>query len=150
MLTHLDWRPDRKKLRRFGWYATLVFGCAGGWGLVGGGWGALDLGGAAASALGAAFVGLACVCGVLAIAHPPWLRPLFVGLTLLGLPVGWLVLNVALAVVYYGLMTPVALVFWALRRDPLARKLDRSASSYWVDRPPSDDPEDAGSHLRQF
>lgn len=53
-----------------------------------------------------------------------------------------------LAVMYYLVITPLALFFRAVRRDELRLRLDPAASSYWVHRnPPGPQPE---SLKRQF
>ncbi len=47
-----------------------------------------------------------------------------------------LVVNfVLLGVMFYVVVTPVALFFRLVGRDPLKRKLDFTAPSYWVERP---------------
>jgi hypothetical protein len=51
-------------------------------------------------------------------------------------PIGWVVSHVMLALIYYGVMTPIGLVMRLLGRDPLKRKLDRSADTYWEPREP--------------
>ena len=48
----------------------------------------------------------------------PWtIRPLFVGLMVLTAPIGWAVSQVFLAVVFFGVFTPIAMVFRLLGRD---------------------------------
>lgn len=53
-----------------------------------------------------------------------------------------------LAVIFFGVVTPVALFFKMVGRDALSRKWDPSAASYWVNR----DPKEAASSSmkRQF
>ena len=41
---------------------------------------------------------------------------------------------VALLLVYYGLVTPIGLVFRLMGRDPLQRRFDRALDSYWIRR----------------
>jgi hypothetical protein len=38
---------------------------------------------------------------------------------------------ILLGLIYYGMFTPVGLAFRVAGRDPLHRKLDRAAKSYW-------------------
>lgn len=58
-----------------------------------------------------------------------------------------LVVNfVLLGVIFYGVVTPVAIWFRILGRDPLRRRLDLKAPSYWVDRTK----EVSGSMQNQF
>ncbi len=65
----------------------------------------------------------------------PLARRVFVGWTSAAEPIGWTVSMVLLALVYYGVVTPTALVARLVGRDALARRLDREAASYWVERP---------------
>jgi Saxitoxin biosynthesis operon protein SxtJ len=62
----------------------------------------------------------------------PWtIRPLFVGLMVLTAPIGWAMSQVFLAIIFFGVFTPVALVFRLLGRDALNRQFDASAETYW-------------------
>src|SRR5687768_8935989 len=54
---------------------------------------------------------LAVTLGPLGLVLPRALRPVFVGWMILVLPIGWVVSHVLLAVLFYGLFTPLALVF---------------------------------------
>jgi hypothetical protein len=44
-------------------------------------------------------------------------------------------------------VTPIALFFKAIGRDPLCRKFDPSAATYWIERRP---PETVKRYFRQF
>lgn len=129
----IDLKPTRKKLRQFGVIATVAFGLLG---LVlywKKGFFGLSLGETAETlALAAWLTGFA--VATLALALPGSLRPLYVVLTLLAFPIGYVVSHVILALLFYGLFTPVGLFFRLVRRDPLHRKFDRDAESYWVPR----------------
>ena len=145
-LTAINFRPERKTLRRFGLAATVAFGALGAWAFF-----RHTLFGAAltaetARAVGIALWALAGGCGLLAAVAPRWLRGLYVALTLLTLPVGWVISHVALGIVYYGVLTPVALVFRLIGRDPLRRKR-AAAESYWIRREPTTD---VSRYYRQF
>jgi hypothetical protein len=74
------------------------------------------------------------------------LRRVYVGLSLVTYPLGWLVSWVVLALAYYIVLTPIALVMRLFRHDPLQRTFDRSAATYWSPRPGSPPPE---SYFRQ-
>jgi hypothetical protein len=67
------------------------------------------------------------------LARPRVIRPLYVGLSRATLPIGWVVSHVLLAVIYFGIITPVGLLVRAFR-DPLERALEPGARSYWVPR----------------
>jgi hypothetical protein len=49
-------------------------------------------------------------------------------------PVGLVLFPLVLGLVFYGVITPMALVMRLIGRDALHRKLDPSAKTYWHDR----------------
>lgn len=65
------------------------------------------------------------------LVRPAWIRPVFLGLTLATWPIGWVVSKLALALLYFGVFTPIALAFRLAGRDALARQADPSAKTYW-------------------
>jgi hypothetical protein len=65
-------------------------------------------------------------------------RMIYLGLILLTLPIGWLVSFILLAAFYFLLLTPLGLLFRLIGRDPLRRKFDSTADSYWLTRKPPD------------
>jgi len=62
-------------------------------------------------------------------------RCLYIGMVAVTLPIGFVFSVVLLAVVYYGLLTPLGLVFRLMGRDALRRRFDPEARSYWVSHP---------------
>lgn len=120
-LVSINWQPDRATLRDFSLWWMFFLGMA-----------------AAPLALYrdhhavAAAFWLAAVAGRLVGAwRPDWLKPVFLGLTIVTWPIGWVISHAALAIVYYGVFTPVSLWFRLIGRDPLERRFDPQASSYW-------------------
>ncbi len=81
------------------------------------------------------------------VAAPRLRRPLYVGMSLATYPIGWLVSHVILLAVFVFVVTPVALLMRILRQDPMQRRFDRSAQSYWVPRRPA---EHLHSYFQQF
>ena len=71
--------------------------------------------------LAAIFAVLALTIGPLGLIRPEWVRLIYVGWMVLAFPIGWTVSQVMLAVMFYGLFTPIGLVFRLLGRDPLHR-----------------------------
>lgn len=71
--------------------------------------------------------------GLIGLARPRVIRPVYVGLTRVTFPIGWVVSHVLLLVMYYGIITPVGLLVRAFR-DPLEREIDPGAPTYWVPR----------------
>ncbi|MBL9079292.1 MAG: hypothetical protein JNL08_17455 [Planctomycetes bacterium] len=62
---------------------------------------------------------------------------LFVGLTVVALPIGFVLSHVLMALIYYGVMTPIGLVFRLMGRDVIGRRPDRARPSFWHDRGPA-------------
>jgi hypothetical protein len=69
----------------------------------------------------------------------PLLRPIFVGWTYAIYAIGWVLLYVVLAAIFYVVFTAVGTLMRVLGYDPLARGIQRRAPSYWVAREPVDD-----------
>ncbi len=84
---------------------------------------------------------------VVGLIRPELLRVVFVGLTALTWPIGWIVSNFMLAIVYYVVVTPIGLMRRSRRRDPLGRSLNRSVASHWLEVRQNTRPD---RHFRQF
>ena len=78
---------------------------------------------------------------------PPLRRWVYVGWLCAAYPIGWTVLHLTLAITYYVVLTPIGLVLRLVRRDPLERFPDRTATSYWSVRRPV---RDVRRYFRQF
>jgi hypothetical protein len=74
------------------------------------------------------------VCGVMALLAPRLLKPVFVGLSVLTIPIGLIVGELMMLMIYFGMFLPMAIVFRILGRDALQRKLPENASSFWQKR----------------
>jgi hypothetical protein len=70
---------------------------------------------------------------------PVWRHPIFVGWMYATYPMGWILSHVVLLIVFFLVIVPFGLVARLARRDLLARRLDRSAPSYWTPRQPTSD-----------
>ncbi len=53
-----------------------------------------------------------------------WMRIFF--------PLGWIVSHAILVVIYYAIVTPIGFVLRIAGYDPMRRRFDRGAKSYWV------------------
>ena len=88
------------------------------------------------------------VLGALAIWAAPALgRQLYIGWMYAAQPAGWTISHVVLGIVYYLVLTPIGLLLRLAGRDPLQRRFDREATSYWIKR---EAPADAARYFRQF
>jgi hypothetical protein len=66
---------------------------------------------------------------------PVFMRLVFVGMSYLAWPIGFVVSHIVLAAVYYLVLTPIGLIMRLFGYDPMRRGFDREAASYWVERP---------------
>jgi hypothetical protein len=78
---------------------------------------------------------------------PPLRRPIHLGWMYVAFPIGWALSHVLLGAVYYLVFTPVGLIMRGLGRDPLHRRFDPGAASYWVEHHPGERIE---RYFRQF
>ena len=145
-LIEIDLHPDRRTLRQFGfialggfgflaaiaWFEVLIFSF---------GLGDLRMG------FVSVFAGLAAVAAFFSLVAPQANLPLYVGLTVLTYPIGFVLSYVIMGTLFYLLIGPMALVMRLIGRDPLNRALDPAASSYWVDARPARPKE---HYFRQF
>jgi len=97
--------------------------------------------------LGLAVMGAAIVVGLLGLIKPAAVRWLFVGWMVAAFPIGWLLSWLALLLMYYGIITPVALFFRFRGRDLLRRKPAAAPTSFWT---PKETPQDVRSYFRQY
>ena len=133
-LIELNWQPSDRQLRQFGWIALAALPTLG-WC-----WHAGSLGIGWLAGIGAALAGL----GTL---YPRSLRPLFIGLSLVTFPIGLLVSELALLVLFYGAFLPIGLLVRLTGRDLLQRKFQPAADSYWQ---PKRQAPDAASYFRRW
>ncbi len=93
--------------------------------------------------------GLAAALGFAAAATlaPARLRPLNRIWFKLGLALHKITNPIIMGVLFFGVILPIAMIFRALRADPLKLSFDRNASSYWTMR---DTPEAASDMSKQF
>lgn len=95
-------------------------------------------------AIGTALVVIG-LLGLAGLVKPLLVKHLFIGATIAAFPLGWVLTQLMLAIMFYGVLTPVALVYRLRKRDPL--QLRRSEkSSFW--RPRGEPPPE--SYLKQF
>ncbi len=74
-------------------------------------------------------------------------RIIYLSLVLVTLPIGYVVSFLLLAAFYFLLLTPLGLLFRLIGRDPLCRRFDPNAKSYWSRRKP---PKNLSRYFQQF
>lgn len=94
-----------------------------------------------------ALAALAVVVGGLGLIVPAAIRWLYIGSIVVVFPIGWVVSHLVLGLLYYGMITPVALFFRWRGRDPLHRKSPGEQSTFWT---PKTQPEDVRRYFRQY
>ena len=89
-----------------------------------------------------AFAG-ASVFALAALVKPVLLSSLNRLWTKLGILLGKIVSPIALGILMYGVLTPIAVMLRLTGHDPLRLKVDRDAESYWIVRKPPGPPPDS-------
>lgn len=143
-LLEINWRPSDRQLRQFGLLCIVMLPLFG-WILVG--HPALEPWNRPAMIVVGGLAVAGGLLGSIGVLQPQGLRLVFVSATLLAWPIGLVVSEVLLAVIYFGVFTPVALVFRLIGRDALERRIDRGAASYWR---PKIQPADIRRYYRQY
>jgi hypothetical protein len=118
-LVEMNWSPSSRELRQFGLIALVAFP------FLGWLWGA---GPVLLTILAIA----GCILALIGLAIPSALKPIYLALCLITLPIGMIVGEVMMAVMFYGVFLPIGLVFRLLGRDALELRLDRQAQTYWA------------------
>jgi hypothetical protein len=133
----IQFRPPAKTLRQFAGLWLACFGGLSAWeGFVRG-----------HATLAVALAILALTIGPLGLAWPQLVRPVFVAWMILAFPIGWTVSQLILALMFYGLFTPISLIFRLIGRDPLHRARQPGLESYWT---PKATPTDSRRYFKQF
>jgi hypothetical protein len=86
---------------------------------------------------------VAVVFALVALAKPALLARLNRLWMKLGILLGKVVSPIALGILFYGVLTPLAVVVRLTGKDPLRLKLDPAADSYWILRKPPGPPPDS-------
>ena len=132
----INWNPTRKELWQFAGMWLVFFSALGAWWWWDG------------SVTVAKWLWIAAVAvGVPGLIFPALMRPIYVGWMVAAFPIGWTVSHLMLGTMYYLILTPVGALLRAFGNDPMHRKFDRDAKTYWVEHRTGDDP---GTYFRQF
>ncbi len=92
--------------------------------------------------------GAAAVIVAVYYAVPALQRRFYLGWIYAVYPIGYVLSHVIMAVVYYGVVTPIGLILRLTGRDPLSRKMDKGAKTYWVEHRTAE--RTPSSYFRQF
>jgi len=122
-LMHLDLNPTPEKIRQFGIASPFMLA---GIGLL------LTWRFGLPLAWPALLGGIGAALFILSRISPRFVRPVYLGLVIIGFPIGWVVSHLIMTLFFFGILTPIALLFRLARRDVLQRKRDVSRESYWT------------------
>ncbi len=136
-LIALNKNPSRRELFIFGALFALFFGLIGG--LI---WWRFQ-----APTVAYVLWSVAAFITILFYAVRPIRKPSYLAWIHFGFPIGWVISHVAMALIYYLVFTPIGLIMRLVGRDPMERRFERQAASYWVEHGPAADP---GRYFRQF
>lgn len=146
-LIDINWKPDHKTLRQFGFIAAAVFGALGAWARLKHSLIFFHMAESTAGTAAWTLWALAAACLILFLAFPGGLKYLYLGLTLIALPIGYVVSHVLMAAIFYLVLTPIGLILRAMGKDSLQRKFDLQAKSYWIPKQPV---REVSRYYRQF
>ena len=138
-LVAVNWKPTQRQLRQFGWICLVVFAALGMLIYARHSVFRIHLDVSTARVLAVVLVGFGLMCAFAAIVAPGILRPLYIALTLITLPIGYVVSFVILAIMFYGVITPIGLFMRLIGRDTMQRKLQPELATYWEPRQPVSD-----------
>jgi hypothetical protein len=125
----IQFHPTEKTLRQFAGLFLLIFGALAVYETVWGGSPRLGMGYGVAAAL----------VGGAGLIWPKVIQPVFVGWSIVAFPIGWAVSTLLLGVLFYGIFTPLGLVFRATGRDVLRLRRPATAT-YWLPKAAAKDP----------
>ena len=135
----INWNPSNKQLRQFSLLlAALLVGLAG-W-LAWHSHSALVVGGVGTAAVAAGLVG---------VLHPGLMRVVYVVWMAAAFPIGWVVSHLLLAAIYYLVITPIGVIMRMCGYDPVRRRFDRQAKTYWKPRE-DQDRDDPKQYFKQY
>jgi hypothetical protein len=97
--------------------------------------------------VGIALAIAAILVGSLGLLRPAAVRWVFVGWMVAAFPIGWVISQTMLLLMFYGIITPVALFLRLRGRDSLYLRRPQNAATFWL---PKQTPTDVRSYLRQY
>lgn len=134
----INWKPSDRELRAFAVLLLLLFAVVGGIWF----WKSGQTTGPAILVTAGSLIAL------LGLTVPQAIRWVYVGWMMAVWPIGWTVSHLLLAAIYFGVIMPIGLLLRLTGRDPMKKAWDKSATTYWIQRPT--EPTDSRRYFRQF
>ena len=101
----------------------------------------------ARTGLAAVLAALAVTVGPAGLVSPRLIKPVFVTWLTLAFPIGWVVSRIILMILFWGVITPMAVVMRLSGRDVLGLRRQPGAATYWTTK---ERPLEVRSYFRQF
>ena len=145
-MIEINWQPDDRILRQFGAIALVGFSF-----LAAIAWWELFIFafglGEARTIVAGTFATLAGLSALFSLVAPRANLPIYLGLTVLSYPIGFVLSYVIMGFLFFVMITPFGLLFRLTGYDPLQRRFEPEATTYWTDPRPRRGKE---SFFRQF
>ena len=132
-LIEINWQPTDRQLRQFGVICLFALPAIG--------W--IWRGGSTTVAL-LAVIGL--LFAATGMVLPSVLKPVFLALTIVATPIGMVIGELAMLLIYFAVFLPIGFVFRIAQRDALRLGLVPGSKSYWEAKRK---PRDIASYYRQ-
>ena len=79
---------------------------------------------------------LAIIIPITGLLLPSFMRLVYIGMAYATFPIGFILSYAILALVYYLIVTPIGLAMRLTGYDPMKKKFESEAESYWIKREP--------------
>jgi len=136
-IVDINWNPSKKELKVFSLLLIVFFAIVA--------WLAHSKGASIETA--SLIAGVGAVVGIAGALSPAFIRVVYVVWMAAVFPIGFVVSNVVLAVVFYGVVWPIGLLTKLTGKNALQLGLDREAKTYWNVRQSVKDPR---RYFRQY
>jgi len=145
-LIDVNWNPDRKLLRSFALISFVVFLLLGIWIWFRHKFLGFHFQIKTAQITAIVFWFIAGSNLLLRFIAPSAIKPFYITLTAITLPIGYVLSHIIMAFVYYIIITPIGIILKLSGKDLLSRKIDPQTKSYWSPASSSD----SKKYFKQF
>jgi hypothetical protein len=90
---------------------------------------------------------MAAIIGGAGLAVPALIKPVYLAWMAAAFPIGWTISHLLLGAIFYLLITPIGLLVRVFGHDPMHRKFEPDAESYWAKHHTGGD---SSRYFRQF
>ena len=124
-MIEIDWNPPRRQLRQFA-VMFLVFAA---------GLGTIFYFKGKPLIVSEVLWNLSWVVGIAGLVFPPLVRPVYVVMMAVALPIGLVVSTALMVLIFYGILTPLGVTMRWAGYDPMGVRRKDGRESFWIERP---------------